>query len=693
MKNIIKFALLALLIISTNKITAQNNQENDSIISVDLNEVVVSTPFKESVKNNVLNVGKLNLNNLNYIKRLNFSNAIQEIPGVSIISTGPGISKPVIRGLSSNRVTVFNQFMRVENQQWGAEHGMEISGFGVGSVEVIKGPMSVLYGSDAIGGVLYVNPDSYYKGEGSEIELGTIYNSNYHGITTNLGIKGGSNKLSYLVQASLVDNKDFNTPDGEVENTYFKNSDLKFGLGYTSDNFISDLRVNINDSEIGIPHGEENHDDHDEDDHDDDDHDEDHDEDHEEHEEEKSYQDLTNTMISWKNRFLFENRSEIEFTLGFSSNKRKEFGHHEEEGHDDHDDDDHDDDHDDHDEHGEGPALNMDLETTTFDLKYIFPKSEKLELVFGTNILSQTNTNYGEEELIPDADKRDFGVYALSHIHASKWDVLIGLRTDNRKITTSDFDKNYNSLNASLGFKRDFSTNKIFRLNFSNGYRAPNLSELFSDGVHHGTAQYEIGDRNLNEEKNFQTEISISSFGSDSSFGLDVFYNSVQDYIYLEPTGQTMSSMPVYNYSQADASLMGGELYFSKSTSLDWLSYKTSFEYVSGEKAEGGYLPFISPFTFKHAFNLDFDSNNFKVSIISKGKQNNVGQFETETDSYFLMNLSGSHEFNLTNNNLGFVWSINNLLDTEYYDHLSRFKKMGIHEMGRNISFGLNYKF
>jgi len=690
MKNITKFALLALLIISINKITAQNNQENDSIISVDLKEVVVSTPFKESVKNNVLKVSKLNLNNLNYIKRLNFSNAIQEIPGVSIISTGPGISKPVIRGLSSNRVTVFNQFMRVENQQWGAEHGMEISGFGVGSVEVIKGPMSVLYGSDAIGGVLYVNPDSYYNGDGSEIELGTIYNSNYQGLTTNLGIKGGSNKLSYLVQASLVDNKDFNTPDGEVENTYFKNSDLKFGLGYTSDNFISDLRININKSEIGIPHGDEEHDDHD--DHDDDDHD---DDDHDEHEEEKSYQDLENTMISWKNRFLFENRSEIEFTLGFSSNKRKEFGHHEEEGHDDHDDDHDDDDHDDddHDEHGEGPSLNMDLETTTFDLKYIFPKTEKLELVFGTNILSQTNTNYGEEELIPDADKRDFGVYALSHIHASKWDVLIGLRTDNRKITTSDFDKNYNSLNASLGFKRDFSTNKIFRLNFSNGYRAPNLSELFSDGVHHGTAQYEIGDRNLNEEKNFQTEISISSFGSDSSFGLDVFYNSIQDYIYLEPTGQTMSSMPVYNYSQADASLMGGELYFSKSTSLDWLSYKTSFEYISGEKAEGGYLPFISPFTFKHAFNLDFDSNNFKVSIISKGKQNNVGQFETATDSYLLMNLSASHEFNLTNNKLGFVWSINNLLDTEYYDHLSRFKKMGIHEMGRNISFGLNYKF
>ena len=90
---------------------------------------------------------------------------------------------------------------------------------------------------------------------------------------------------------------------------------------------------------------------------------------------------------------------------------------------------------------------------------------------------------------------------------------------------------------------------------------------------------------------------------------------------------------------------------------------------------------------------LDFNNNNYKISIISKGKQNNIGQFETATDSYLLMNLTGSHEFNLTNNNLGFVWSINNLLDTEYFDHLSRFKKMGIHEMGRNISFGLNYKF
>ena len=178
---------------------------------------------------------------------------------------------------------------------------MGISGFGVGYIEVIKGPMSVLYGSDAIGGVIYINPDSYYNGDGTEIELATIYNSNFNGFTSNLGIKGNSNKLSYLVQASIVDNDNFNTQDEEIENTYFNQSDLKLGLGYTSDNFISDLRFNVSSSEIGIPQGEEDHDD------DDDNGD-----------EGKSYQDITNTTISWKNRILFDNNSEVEFTLGFS---------------------------------------------------------------------------------------------------------------------------------------------------------------------------------------------------------------------------------------------------------------------------------------------------------------------------------------------------------------------------------------
>ncbi len=94
----------------------------------------------------------------------------------------------------------------------------------------------------------------------------------------------------------------------------------------------------------------------------------------------------------------------------------------------------------------------MDLETTTLDLKYIFPKSEKLELIFGANMLSQTNTNLAHEELIPNAEKKDFGLYAMSHVHTSKWDILLGLRTDTRNISTANFDKDYSSFTSFFRF-------------------------------------------------------------------------------------------------------------------------------------------------------------------------------------------------------------------------------------------------
>ncbi|MBT6169462.1 MAG: TonB-dependent receptor [Flavobacteriaceae bacterium] len=683
MKNITKYAFMALLLFCTNKILSQNTQVNDSIISVDLDEVVVSIPFKESLKNNVLRVNKLNIKNLNYIKSQNFSKSLIEIPGLSLITTGPGIAKPVIRGLSSNRVVVFNQNMRQENQQWGGEHGMDISGFGVESVELIKGPMSVIYGSDAIGGVLYVHPDSYTMGnktdflnEDLEVEIGSYYNSNYKGFTNNLGVKGNLNNLSYLIQGSVVDNKDFETPKEKVESTYFENKDLKLGLGYESEKFISDFRFNYSKTKVGIPHSE----------HEDEDHE---DEEHEEHEEE-SYQDLTNSIVTWKNTFLFDNKSEFEIILGRSLNNRKEFGEYEEE----HEDEDEDHDEEEHEEHEGEAHIDFDLNTTTVDMKYLFPKKDKSELVLGSNILFQENKNIGEEALIPDAKKNDFGIYGLTHIHSVSWDILIGLRADFRNIKQTDFDKNFSRLTSSLGFKRKLGEKGVMRINFSRGYRAPNLSELFSEGVHHGTAQYEIGNKNLKEERSSQIDLSIVTSTSNSTFGMDIFYNKLSDYIYLNPTGNKIGDFKVYNYLQEDASLFGGEIFLSKKTSLDWLSHKTSLAYVSGEKAnKGGYLPLIPPVTLKHSFNFEFDNNSFEISALAKGKKQNIGQFETKTNSYFVMDISGSHDFNFLENSINLSWSINNLFDREYYDHLSRLKNMEIYEIGRNISFGLNYNF
>lgn len=214
MKKLFMSAILAFLILHSNNNYSQT--ANDTIPTLDLDEVVVSTPFKETVKNNVIKVSKLRLSDLSMINAQNFKYSLLKIPGLSIISTGPGISKPSIRGLSGNRIVTYSNNMRFENQQWGDEHGLEIDAFGTESIEVIKGPLSVLYGSDAIGGVIYISPDSYIN-DGFEVELGSYYNSNYSGFTNNLGIKGGSGKFSYIVQGSLVDNGDFENADGVVE--------------------------------------------------------------------------------------------------------------------------------------------------------------------------------------------------------------------------------------------------------------------------------------------------------------------------------------------------------------------------------------------------------------------------------------------------------------------------------------------
>ena len=270
---------------------------------------------------------------------------------------------------------------------------------------------------------------------------------------------------------------------------------------------------------------------------------------------------------------------------------------------------------------------------------------------------------------------------------------MVGLRTDYRRIQKRQFDETYGSLTTSLGLKTDMGNNGILRINYSSGYRAPNLSELFADGMHHGTARYYVGDQNLSEEKSSQIDFSISTFTSESQFGLDLFANSLKDYIYLNPTGEEIDEMPVYNYVQDDANIFGGELYYNRQSSLDWLSYETSVEFLRGEKSNSDVLPFISPLTLKQSFNLEFNNSSFELEAVLKGKKENVAQFETKTDSYFLLNLSGTYDVEFLSNDLKIGWSINNLTDKLYFDHMSRLKTMGIHEMGRNISVGINYQF
>ena len=641
------------------------SQVNDNLVKLD--EVVLTLPFDQTLGKSVLKVDKLNFNDINPIIKQYISNSISKLPGVSIISTGSGIGKPSIRGLSFNRVVVLSQGMRLENQQWGEEHGLALSSSGVNSVEVVKGPLYVLYGSDAMGGVLYIEPEKYLISDDLEIDYTGIYNSNYNGFSNNLGLKGSSENFSYMLRADIKDNGNYSSPDGEIENSWFKQNDFKAGVAYQTEKFQSDLRISMSDIEVGIPHMEEGHDDHD--DHEEDEHD--------DHEEEDHYQEIKHTTLSWKNTFDMGNDHTLDITLGRQLNERKEFGGHEEEGH----------------EEGEA-ELEMELETTSIDIKLTMPQSDDLNLIIGTSLLNQENKNFGHETLIPDAEKKDFGLFALGQFDINETSqALIGVRYDNRSISSESGSNDYSNFNGSLGFKKDFG-NSTLRMNLSSGFRAPDLIELYADGSHHGSFQYKKGNTNLVAEESLQTDLSYQINNNNSIVSFDLFYNDISDYIYLNPSSMFEDGLKVYDYMQQDAKLYGGEIHLNKNTSIDWLSYYTSVEYVFAESMDGEALPFISPLTLNQVFNIDF-GNNYSVEIdfIAKAKQSRVSMFEEETDGYSVLNLSGNFKTEFMNNDLNLFWRISNVFDKEYYDHLSRLKTAGIHEMGRNISVGLKCNF
>jgi iron complex outermembrane receptor protein len=400
-------------------------------------------------------------------------------------------------------------------------------------------------------------------------------------------------------------------------------------------------------------------------------------------------------MLTWKNNVDLGNDHNLEVTLGRQVNDRKEFGGHEEEGHDDHDD--HEEEgHDDHDDHGHGESdaeLDMELITNTLDMSLTMPQSDNFNLIIGSNILSQENKNFGHEELIPDAEMSDFGLYGLGQITMENGAALIGIRYDSRSITSEMGSADFSNFNGSVGIKRNFD-NSSLRINLGSGYRAPSLIELFADGVHHGTFRYEKGNSSLVAETSFQTDITLEVNNDDSTLSFDLFYNDINDYIYVSPSSLNMDGYKVYNYMQQNATLWGGEIHYSKQTGIDWLTSHTSLEYINGETADGDALPFIAPLTFNQVFTANISSNySFEIDFLAKAKQSRISQFEEETDGYSLLNLSGNWKTSFLDNDLNIFWSIDNVFDKEYMDHLSRLKTAGIHEMGRNISIGLKYNF
>jgi len=639
--------------------------------ALELEGVLISAPFHKLQKDNVMKVEKIksaDLTNAN-----NLSEQLSQVPGVNQISTGSGIGKPVIRGLSSNRVLVYTQGIRLENQQFGEEHGIGVSAAGIESVEIIKGPASLLYGSDAIGGVLFLNPERYAFLDSLDVDISSKYFSNTNGVTTNFGLKKTTEKLKFLTRFSLQQHADYQYENTRVTNSRFSEYDLKTGVGFGNNKITNDIRYNVNFSRLGIPEGIST--------------------------QNKNIkpllpnQSIENHVISSHTKVNL-NKGKLDMIFGYTFNNRKEFEEeHHHEGEEEHEEE----------EHAEEklePALEMHLSTFNYNIKYEFPEINHFEIIIGSQGMHQKNKNFGFETLIPDATTTDAGIFGTSHYHWKKHAIQFGLRYDYRKIQIKplNINKQFNSFNGAIGFKTDL-TNKITgRINLASGFRAPNLAELTSDGEHEGSNRYEIGDIDLTNEQNVQLDLNLNYKSEHFEFFVNGFYNSINDYIYLNPTSESIEDAQVFKYLQENATLYGGELGIHLHPHpLNWLHISSNFETVTGKLNNGAYLPLI-PANSIHtnlAFTINKDSKlntDAFISLKNVFKQQNVSGSEISSKNYDLVNLGTNSELQTKKANYIFNFGLNNLLDKQYINHLSRLKNDGIYNQGRNIILGMTIK-
>ncbi len=633
----------------------------------DLEEVIVSAPKGRLQGENIVSIEHKKITELQQTSPLTLAEAISNIPGVEQTTTGAGIGKPVIRGLSGNRIVTYAQGIRIENQQWGDEHGLGVGEVGIESVEVIKGPASLLYGSDALGGVLYFIDERYAKHNTVGGFAQTKFLSNTLGSINNVGFKIHKGKLKFNLFGAYSSQADYQPPNfGRVFNTRFDDKNIKSSFGFNTKNWISNIRYSYLQNNYGIvedaiftnstqrkfilP-----------------------------------FQTIDNHNLSFEN-IIFTGNSKLNLTLGYTNNYRKEFEN-----------------------DSNNQALSLKLNTFTYNLKWYSPTyKNRFDFIVGSQGMAQDNKNNGEEILIPDATTTDYGAFVLGNLNFDKLQLQGGIRADYRQIDTKQMvtdegsfpaiNNSYKGLTFSGGAVYKMDKTKL-RVNISSGFRAPNTTELLSDGVHHGTNRYIKGDVNLKNENATQLDFSFDYQYEHFSFSVNPFYNAIQNYIFLSPTEIVINNSPEFEYLQTNAFLYGGELGFHYHPhKIHWLHLENNLSTVIAEDRNGYPLPLIPQTKINSTISAEI-SNKGKVQLknvfvqhIYKFKQNKTGLFETATNDYSLINIGLNLEIETKNNPIEITTGIKNLLNTKYIDHLSRFKTLEIPNQGINFFIGIKVK-
>jgi len=634
---------------------------------IDLAEVVISVPGGKLQGENIVNIERKNIAEIDQ-GSVSLAEAISNIPGVDQNTTGTGIGKPVIRGLSGNRIVTYAQGIRMENQQWGDEHGLGVADQGVESVEVIKGPASLLYGSDALGGVLFFVDERYAGHNIMEGNAGTRFLSNSLGSYNDIGLKIHKDDVKINLFGGYTTNADYRIPGGDrVLNTRFDELSFKTAIGLNSKSWVSNTYYSFLENNFGITDTAVYT-----------------------SSSERSvmlpFQKVNQHNLSFDNTYFF-GESRLSLIVGLSENNRKEF-----------------------EESKADAALDMKLRTLTYNLKWYSAQLGKhATIIAGSQGMHQANKNFGEEILVPDATTKDFSLFSIANYDLKKLQFQVGLRGDRRHISTLEqttdeaifpaLNKSYESINYSAGGVFQ-AKNTSFRMNLSSGFRAPNTSELLSNGVHEGTQRYEIGNPNLKSENASQIDFTFDYQNDHFSFTVSPFLNYINNYIYLSPADSMIEDVPVYDYLQTKARLYGGEAGIHiHPHSVHWLHIESNLSTVVAEDRDGAPLPLIPATRINTTLKAEFSPRG-KVQVrdvflqqVAKLEQGRAAAFETPTPGYQVVNIGTNVDIVTSGKPIQLSAGVRNLFNTRYIDHLSRLKSMEIPNPGINFYVGIRIGF
>jgi iron complex outermembrane receptor protein len=666
-------------------------------------EELAEVEIKAERRNSIINQSEVDEELLLQSSGDDLANRLKRLPGVNAFKTGSNVSKPMIGGFTSNRIQIINNGVQHQNQNWGDEHAPEINPFQYANYKVVRGASAVRYGGGALGGFVLVEPKPLKRSAGINGRFSSLYATNNRMYAASLMLEGNSDwlpKLSWRVQGSHRRAGNLRSPDYYQDNTGLNDLDYSWNLGWYEDNWKAEVFYSLYNSKLGIFSGAHI----------------------------GNLTDLENAIAQERPRAEFTQgfsynigrpyqlithellkgsfsryfqSSQLKVTASRQFNIREEFDK-------------------------ETPrnqdlaALNIpefsiSLEAYELRADYEIDKGE-LQYELGAGLGTKENTVNSFIDFIPDYTALNSNLYGLVHWHQDHHTFSASARVDQSHLKVNKlinrefqaFEHDFTAFTLSTGVLRTMANDHSLSVNLNFAERAPAINELYSDGLHHGTASLEFGNPNLNKERSYNARMIWEK--TDDRFDLEVqlYGQYIEDFIYAEPNGFDLTirgAFPVFDWKNTDAFLRGADLSLNyRFNSQLEFSHKSSWLWADQLNSdEADYLVNMPANRFEHQLryraastNGFLDQWNMWLShqyVFRQERYDEEVEIAAPPEAYQLWAVGLDREIKFSekiNGQLGF--RIENLLNTTYRDYLNRFRFYA-DEMGRDLRINFTLIF